>query len=317
MKHVLLIGTGGTITASTIGRLWKPGSLTEDFLLKLLPLKDIKIKTKSLFRIDSSDMQPEFWIDIAKTIYAEIEKNKYNGVVITHGTDTMSYTASALSFLLQDLNVPIVLTGAQLPLSEPGSDVKRNLLGAIKVAAETDIGEVVIVFNGNILRGCRSRKVKETGFDAFQSINSPVIGRVLETVKITSNYRKISNKKPKLYTELEKNVALLKLYPGFSPDIFHRIIDMGYKGFVVEGFGACNVPVNYNSLISCIQRAKNENIPVVISTQCVDGYDWTHLYENGQKALQAGGIPAYDMLSETALVKLMWVLKQTDDMEEI
>jgi len=322
MKHVLLLGTGGTITAEISGNAWKPGSISVEELLSYLnikkELKNVRLTVKELFNIDSSDMQPEFWVQIAKAIYSEIKQNDIDGVVITHGTDTMSYTASALSFLLQNLPVPIVLTGSQIPPSQPNSDARNNLLSAIRVATETNLGEVVIVFNNKIIRGNRAKKLDESGFDAFESIAVPPLGYVVDRIKLRRGYIKKGNRrKLKLYDRIETKAALIKLYPGFDPKILYKLIDMGYKGFVIEGFGAGNIPINFNSLLPWIIRAKEEKLPVVISTQCIHGHEWALLYENGKKALKMGAIPAYDMISETALVKLMWVLGITSEINKI
>ena len=316
-SKVFLIGCGGTISAKSRKNAWKPGELTESEILKEIPhLNRIaEIGAMDLFRVDSSNMQPENWATLAQTIFLKLEE--YDGIVITHGTDTLHYSAAAMSFMIQDLNKPILFTGSQFALSQIGSDARRNLFDAVRVAAEADLAESAIVFNGKILRGNRSKKFREVEFDAFDSVGMGPLGIVENTIRLNGEQIKRSGKKPKLANGIEPNVYLIKLHPGFNPKIVETMINNGTKGFVLEGFGAGNVPTEERTVIPYIKRAVDSGIPVVITTQCTLGTSWVYLYDVGRKALEAGGIPSFDLLNEVALVKLMWVLKQTKDMKKI
>jgi len=307
-KKILLIGTGGTVTAKMVNGSWRPGSFTEEDLLKFVPeVKDLaEITTVDLFSMDSSNFQPEQWVELAKLIQKNHEL--YDGVVITHGTDTMHYTASALSFLLQNLNFPVVLTGSQVPPHKTGSDARRNLMDAIRVASETNICEVVIVFNSKILRGNRAKKFREVEFEAFESIGMRPLGVIEHDIRLTREHLKNDRGKPKFFDKIEKMVCIIKLTPGMDPGIIRSYVDRGYKGIIIEGFGAGNVPVEKNSVVPEIGYATKKGIPVIVSTQCAIGSSWMYLYEAGRKALDAGAIPGHDMISETAMTKLMWIL---------
>ena len=269
-----------------------------------------------LFREDSSNMQPENWSTLAQTIFFKL--NEADGIVVTHGTDTMHYSAAAISFMIQKLNKPIVFTGAQFALSQIGSDGRRNVFDSVRIAAEADVAESVIIFNGKIIRGNRAKKFREVEFDAFDSIGMDPLGRVENSIILTGEHiRKNSENKPVLSNKIEPNVHLLKIYPGFKPEIMETMISNGTKGFVFEGYGAGNVPTANRSVVPYIKRCADSSIPVVITTQCTLGTSWVYLYDVGRKALDAGGIPGFDLLSETALVKLMWVLGQTNNIKKV
>ncbi len=312
-KKVLIIGTGGTISAKMVNGSWRPGEFSERELLEFIPeIKKIaNISTLDLFNIDSSNMQPKYWLRLAQTI--KDNYSKYDAFLITHGTDTMHYTASALSFLLQNLSKPIVFTGSQVPPHKIGSDAKRNVLDSIRIATETDMHEVLIVFNSKVLRGNRVKKFREVEFEAFESVGILPLGIIEHDIRQTGEHYNNKDKELKFFNKLESNVCILKITPGFNPKIISQLIDLGYRGIVLEGFGAGNVPISENSLIPEIENATKKGIPIIVSTQCAIGYSWMYLYECGRKALDAGAIPGYDMISETAMVKLMWILGNFPD----
>jgi len=309
-KKILFIGTGGTITAKMIDGSWKPGEFTEEELLNFIPeIKNIaEITTVIVFNTDSSNMQPKYWLKLAEIINENYLE--YDGFIITHGTDTMHYTASALSFLLQNLSKPIVLTGSQVPPQQLGSDTKRNVLDAVRVATDADIHEVIIVFNSKILRGNRVKKFREVEFEAFESVGMLPLGIIEHDIRHTGEHYQNDNADAKLkfFDKLEEKICIQKITPGFNPEIISKLIELGYKGIVIEGFGAGNVPIDENSLIPEIKNAVNKGVPIVISSQCAIGFSWMYLYECGKKALDAGAIPGHDMISETAMTKLMWIL---------
>ncbi len=316
-EKVFMIGVGGTLSAKFKNNTWVPGELTADQILKLVPeLKDfVEIHSTNFLRIDSTNIQPENWVTLAQMVFPKL--SEVDGIVVTHGTDTMHYTASAMSFLIQNLNKPIVFTGSQSIPSNIGSDSKRNILDAVRVAAVGNVAESVIVFNGKILRGNRSKKFREIDFDAFECVGMSPLGKIEDVLRLTGQQRKRAKTKPKLSSNLETNVALIKVFPGLETSYVEKLLDAGVKGFVLEGYGSGNVPTIKRSLIPFIEKATSMDIPVVITTQCTLGASWLYLYEVGQKALAAGAIPAHDMLSETALVKLMWVLGQTEKLDRV
>ena len=315
--RVFVIGMGGTLAATTVKGTWKPGELTQAEILKFAPFlkKFFDIEETALFRIDSTNMQPENWLTLAQTLYYKLKS--FDGIVVTHGTDTMSYTAAALSFLIQNLNMPIVFTGSQVIPTHIGSDANRNLVDAIRVASTANLAESVIVFNGQILRGNRAKKFRETDFDAFECVGMPPLGKIQQEIKLTGEQKKRSKIKPKLFNSLEPNVALIKLHPGYSPQRMEYLIDTGIKGIVLEGYGSGNIPTEKRNIAKTIKKATDQEIPVVITTQCALGSSWVYLYDVGLKALEAGAIPGHDLLSETALVKLMWVLGQTAKLDKV
>lgn len=318
-KNILLLGAGGTITAKMVDGCWRPGEFDAKDLFKFVPeIKDIAhITAIDLFNIDSTNIQPENWLNIAKTIKDNYKK--YDGFVIAHGTDTMHYTASALSFLLQNISKPVVLTGSQVPPHQLGSDAKRNMVDSIRVAAETDMHEVMIVFNSKILRGNRAKKFREVEFEAFESIGMLPLGIIEHDIRHTGEHYCNDNVAAELnyFSKLEKSVCIQKLTPGYNPEIISKLIELGYKGIILEGFGAGNVPVADNSLIPAIKKAVKMGIPVVVSSQCAIGFSWMYLYECGKKALDAGAIPGHDMISETALTKIMWILGNYPDYDMV
>ena len=314
---VFVVGTGGTLAATTVKGIWKPGELTQSEILKFVPFlkKFFDLEETTLFRMDSTNMQPENWLTIAQTIYYKLKN--FDGIVVTHGTDTMSYSASAISFLIQNLNIPIVFTGSQVIPSYMGSDANRNLVDAMRVASTADLAESVIVFNGQILRGNRAKKFRETDFDAFECVGMLPLGKIQQDIKLTGEQKKRKKTKPTLFNSLETNVALIKLHPGYEPNRIEYLLDKGIKGLVIEGYGSGNIPTEKRNVAQMIKLATENDIPVVITTQCALGSSWVYLYEVGMKALEAGAIPGHDMLSETALVKLMWVLGQTTKIDKV
>ncbi|HIH43520.1 MAG TPA: Glu-tRNA(Gln) amidotransferase subunit GatD, partial [Candidatus Methanoperedenaceae archaeon] len=257
------------------------------------------------------------WVELARAVYEEI-KSGASGVIITHGTDTMMYTAAALSFMLKT-PVPVVLVGSQRSADRPSSDNAMNAVCAAAVAA-SDIAEVCVVMHGStsddycsIHRGTKVRKMHTSRRDAFQSVNSKPIGRVeYPSLKITTGlpYTRRGEKKLALRDKIEPKCALLKYAAGASAEslLFHS--GAGYKGLVIEGTGLGHVSTEW---IPVIERAVSANIPVVMASQCIGGRVCDRVYDTGRDLLRAGIIEGEDMLSEVALVKLMWALGQSDD----
>jgi L-asparaginase len=296
-----------------------PAKSAEELLAMAPEIKNIvDIDYKFITNVDSTNMQPELWGLIAKEIYKR--HNKYDGFVITHGTDTMAYTASALSLALQNLNKPIVITGSQLPPDGLATDARQNLINACRVAA-MNLRGVMILFGTRIMQGNRSKKRSEISLDAFVSHLTPDKGEIATIIQIAHDApRKIQTpEKVLLQNKFENEVVQVTLIPGMNPKFIEAIIKTGkLKGLILESFGAGNVPTKWNSLIPIIQKAKTLQIPVVVTTQCEGGTS-SHMltYEVGYEAIKAGAIPARDMTAECAAVKLMWALAQTKNLKEI
>lgn len=298
---------------------YRPG-LSADKLLDALPegANDIEVMKQDLFQLDSANAQPHYWIEIARAIKkADEEIGDLDGIVVLHGTDTMVYSASAASFFIQEFGRPIVFTGSQIAASVPWSDGPRNLLDALRVAAWADIGEVCIVFNGEIHRATRTRKIRERALDAFDTSDPTPLGLLAREIVLYESRIKRTESIPNYDFALDDGVFLLKTFPGMSPNILSRIIESGYNGIVIEGFGSGNIPTKENSLTDAIGEIVEAGYPVVISTQCAFGQADLSLYEVGKAALDVGAMSAHDMTSEAALVKLMWVLGHTNDLNEI
>ena len=320
LPRICLVFCGGTIAMkrNEHGAL-EPTKKVED-LTKISPEIKTIVDLDSVFvtNIDSTNMQPSHWSKIAKTIYDNYDK--YDGFVITHGTDTMAYTASALSFALQNLNKPIVLTGSQMPPGDLATDAHVNLINACRVAA-MNLRGVIICFGTRILQGNRSKKWSEVSQDAFVSHLTPDIGEIATTIQIAKDApKKLPNpKKLLLKNKFEEEVLQITLLPGMNPDFIERVIETNHlKGIILESFGAGNVPTKENSFIPLIKKATKIGIPVIVTTQCAGGTS-SHMltYEVGYEAIKAGAIPARDMTAECAATKLMWVLAQTQNIKEI
>ncbi len=319
MKKILVIGTGGTIAAVKTKDGLRPAYDINELISFFPETKELAdLDGKTLFTLDSTNMQPHHWSEIADEIGKQYDK--YDGFVITHGTDTMPYTASALSFMLKNLGKPVVLTGSVEAITEE-SDAKQNFIDSA-IVASSGIGEVCVVFHGKIIRGCKARKItneatkiNNDGLDVYSSINFHLIGEMLGTLEENGKRKsKIDRGKTtkrdgalEILSEVNgEKILLVKIYPGFNPQVFDKLKD--FNGIIIEGFGPGNIPYLENSLIGKIEMLSKENVPVFITTQNPFGEADLTIYEVGQKALKAGAISCKDMTSETALVKLMWIM---------
>ncbi len=313
--RILILTTGGTITMLRN----EDGSLSPcrdaGVLLERVPeLRQIAdIDLLALANIDSSNLQPGLWKSVATAIYQRMDE--YDGFVVTHGTDTIAYTSAALAFMIQELPKPIVVTGAQVPLGEIGNDGYVNLINAVRVAT-SDLAEVAVVFGTQIIYGTRAKKTSVFDLQAIVSVNEQSMGDIGLFIKFNATPRARNPRKALLQPSLNENVARIAVYPGFKPDILEYLVQV-HDGIVLEGYGAGHIPTETNSLVPAIKAATARNVPIVVCTQCIVGSTQMEIYQVGREALEAGAIPALDMTSETAMVKLMWVLGQTRDMVTI
>ncbi|MGP8329992.1 MAG: Glu-tRNA(Gln) amidotransferase subunit GatD [Methanosarcinaceae archaeon] len=324
LPRVSILSTGGTI-ASKID--YRTGAVSAQFsaddILNTIPeLKDIAdFSGKVVYNILSENMKAEYWAELARTVAEEI-KNGANGIIIAHGTDTMMYSAAALSFMI-NTPVPIVFVGSQRSADRPSSDNAMNAICAAVVAV-SDIAEVCVVMHGTqsddhcvIHRGTKVRKMHTSRRDAFKSINSEPIGTVdYATRKIETNgdYIRRDTRELKLHEGFEPKCALVKFTPGASPDILTYYIDAGYRGIVIEGTGLGHVSADW---VPAIKQARDLKIPVIMTSQCLNGRVCDRVYDTGRDILKAGVIEGDDMLAEVALVKLMWALGQSHDFDTV
>lgn len=316
-KKVLLIATGGTIASIKTEYGLTPEINSEELLNYVPEIKEYcDVDTMQILNIDSTNIQPEHWIMMTETIKQNY--NKYDGFVISHGTDTMAYTAAALSYLIQNSYKPIVLTGAQKPINVDITDAKKNLLDSFRFATEKDVSGVYIVFDGKAIIGTRARKVKSKSYSAFESINFPVAA-LIDDRRITKYLRNENlNKEVIFYKDIYPSIFLLKLAPGMEPDVLDYIGEK-YEGVVIESYGVGGLPfLDKRDFLSKLNDLVKKGKIVVVATQVMfEGSDMS-IYEVGVKALQEYSVlQAYDMTIEAVITKLMWIMAQTKDFEEV
>lgn len=323
LPKVSILSTGGTI-ASKVD--YRTGAVTSQFsageIISAIPeLEEIaNYNARVIYTILSENMRSEYWIELARAVAQEIRGGS-QGVIITHGTDTMTYTAAALSFMLMT-PVPVVIVGSQRSSDRPSSDAAMNAICAATVAV-SDIAEVSVVMHGStsddhclIHRGTRVRKLHTSRRDAFRSVNRPPIGKVdyiSREIETFTSYRHRGEVGLSLMDRMEPRCAIVKYSPGAAPAILDYYIDSGYRGLVLEGTGLGHVASDW---IPLIKRATDSGIPVVVTSQCLRGRICDRVYDTGRYMLDAGALEGEDMLPEVALVKLMWAIANTSCYEE-
>lgn len=308
--RLLLIHTGGTLMmGGESGKPLHPDVYTRDLLAELPVLRNIgEIETQILFNLDSCDMQPHHWVELARLVHTALPD--YDGIVVIHGTDTMAYTASALAFLLPGLDRSVVLTGSQRPLEDIRTDARSNLVDACQVAT-LGVPEVGIVFRSQLFRGCRARKLDAWSLSAFGSPScAPLaeLGLGLHVAPHVLPKRPLAPFDPRI----EDRVLAVRTFPGLDPRLLHGALGAGVRGMVIEAFGTGNIPHQEKSLVPVIEAAKSMDVPVVIVSQCARGDVDLSRYEAGVEAAAIGAIGAGDMTPEAALCKLMIALGRAD-----
>ncbi|NLO13579.1 MAG: asparaginase [Clostridiales bacterium] len=306
LPRITLLATGGTIASLETSEGLMP--LTRaDGILAFMPslMERADISARDVFMLDSSNIQPEEWRQLAQAV-KEHEASS-NGIVITHGTDTMAYTASALSFMLLGLKIPVVLTGSQLPLRHPYSDAPGNLREAFAMAASARPG-VYISFHHKVIHGTRAVKMRTLGFDAFDSINAPPLGRFDADGLHLRDEPAPEERELVNPLEIDARVFLLKMMPGTDPEIFSHIQKAGYRGLVLEAFGLGGLHYIRRNLIEKLHALSRAGIITLVTTQCLyEKADFT-IYEVGRGFVENNIYGAHDMTTEAAVTKLMWAL---------
>ncbi len=325
LPKVAIISTGGTIASRVDYRTGgvRPALSASDLYSVVPELADVaQIETQILLSLFSENITPQQWTEIAQTVAKKIHEG-FDGVVLAHGTDTMGYTAAALSFALQNLPVPIIIVGSQRSADRPSSDAATNLLGAVLAAAKAPFAEVVVAMHETpsdtyiaLHKGTKVRKCHTSRRDAFKSVNASPIARI-ENQNITmltqECHKRDSSRRLQLKPAFEDKVALVKFYPGMDPAILDLYAQKNYRGIVLEGTGLGHISKYCHD---AIRKAVRQGAIVAMTSQCIWGRINMNVYDSGRDLQALGVIPLEDMLPETALVKLMWVLGQTKNLDE-
>ena len=319
MDRVCIVYTGGTIGMKAVDGVFRPALSVDEFLDIAPELRDfVEVDLVGLSNKDSTNITPIDWTNIARAIY-ERRNSNYKGFVVAHGTDTMHFCSSAVAFALgKELNFPVVFTGAQAVPALLGGDARRNLVNACRVAL-TELAEVVISFGDYVFRACRTQKVDERKFAAFESPAFPPVAYITETIDVqplafTQSNKSSSGMNAKTFKpHFETGILQIELIPGLEPELVQPMMQSGTcNGLILKSFGAGNVPTHGAfSFLELIEEAVHERgIPVILTSQFPANSTTTTAYEPGVRAREAGAIPTGNMTSAAAVAKFRWVLAQ-------
>ena len=313
---VLVLFCGGTLVMEESEHgVWQvpPRDRAVQNLLSLEPRLSEVAHTDVVYvdNIDSANIVPEHWEQMIDEIAARY--GEYDGFVVTHGTDTMAYTASALSFGLADLGKPVVVTGAQIPGGFIETDARRNFVNAVRIAT-ADIAGVLIVFDREVILGARASKVSESKLTAFQSINRPHLGEIRVDIRLHAGVRRRVDRPLRVEKGFDPSVLVSTLFPGRSADSILEVLESGIGGLVLRAYGTGNLASHHLQVMS---RARDLGVPIVVMSQCLEGATRMGRYEVGKKALDLGAIEAYDMSTECVVTKLMWAIARTRKPDEV
>lgn len=310
MKKILLISTGGTIASARTDEGLRPTLSAEELLSYVPEVRSFcEVEILEVSSIDSTNMSPEIWSRIVRALKEQYDR--YDGFVITHGTDTMAYTAAALSYMVRNSRKPIVLTGSQKPIEREESDARRNLRDSIRYACDDYSQNVVLVFDGNVIAGTRAKKMMARNFNAFHSINFPVLARIQDEHIIRYiPYEPV--REPVQFTEeISDSICVMKLIPGTRPEMLSYLFD-NYDCIVIESFGVGGLPERLEEqFYSEMKKWAAKGKFTVMATQVVNEGSSMEIYQVGQRVKHDFKlIEAYDMTLEATLTKLMWLMKK-------
>ena len=306
MKKILLIATGGTIASRETAHGLRPALSGED-MRTAIGAADAAIEVIDLLSLDSTNIAPSHWQMIARRV-ADV-RTDYDGFIVTHGTDTMAYTAAALYYMLENIDRPVVLTGSQRPLGRDGSDAEQNLRLAYEAAC-SDFAGVCVAFGGRLIHGNAAKKMYSLADDAFRSIGRAEVDLSAPSAP-SAPFR--------LHDALDERVAVIRLYPGMKPITIDAHIASGYRGIILEGYGLGSVPGDdaEESFLPSLDRARTRACTIVLTTQCIyDGADLSH-YEVGIRAAQLGALAGGSLPIEALYARLMQLLAETPEGETV